>query len=220
MNRKVYWPFARACSAIFVVCLMGIGTISVSGPLVDVKAQSTLGGPLPNMTVAETALFTSGQRNFFKLWDPLHGLGPVFTNTACTNCHSQPVPGGNSPQKITLFGTTNLDGSFNPLTNEGGPLLQPISVSRFLPACTLVGESIPADATIVGQRLSPPTFGAGLINSIDQNSILANAIDKGMGIHGTAGLVLDENGQCKVGRFGRKAQFADLLQFTSEALTH
>src|SRR5581483_5220647 len=170
--------------------------------------------------VAETALFTSGQRNFFKLWDPLHGLGPVFTNTACTNCHSQPVPGGNSPQKITLFGTTNLDGSFNPLTNEGGPLLQPISVSRFLPACTLVGESIPADATIVGQRLSPPTFGAGLINSIDQNSILANAIDKGMGIHGTAGLVLDENGQSKVGRFGRKAQFADLLQFTSEALTH
>jgi CxxC motif-containing protein (DUF1111 family) len=33
-------------------------------------------------------------------------------------------------------------------------------------------------------------------------------------------MVLDENGQTKVGRFGSKAQFADLLQFTSEALTH
>lgn len=220
MNAKSYWPFARTLGAMFVVWLLAIGAISVSERFSDVKAQSTLGGPLPNLTTLETALFTSGQKNFFKLWDPVHGLGPVFTNSACTNCHSQPAPGGNSPQKITLFGTTNPDGSFNPLTNEGGPLLQPISVSKFLPLCTLAGETIPADATIVAQRLSPPTFGAGLINSIDQNSILANAIDKGMGIQGTAGMVLDENGQSKVGRFGRKAQFADLLQFTSEALTH
>jgi CxxC motif-containing protein (DUF1111 family) len=220
MKRKAYWPFARTFGAMFVVWLLAVVAISVSGSFPDVKAESSLGGPLPNLTTLETALFTSGQKNFFKLWDPVHGLGPVFTNSACTNCHSQPVPGGNSPQKITLFGTTNLDGTFNPLTNEGGPLLQPISISKFQPVCTLSGETIPSDATIVAQRLSPPTFGSGLINSIDQNSILANAIDKGMGIHGTAGMVLDENGQTKVGRFGRKAQFADLLQFTSEALTH
>jgi CxxC motif-containing protein (DUF1111 family) len=220
MNRKAYWPFVRVFGATFAMWLLAVGAISLSGRFPHAKAQSTLGGPLPNLTTVETALFTSGQRNFFKLWDPIHGLGPVFTNTACTNCHSLPVPGGNSPQKITLFGTTNVDGSFNPLTNEGGPLLQPASISKFQPGCTLTGETVPGDATIVAQRLSPPTFGAGLINSIDENSILANAVDKGLGIHGTAGMVLDENGQTKVGRFGRKAQFADLLQFTSEALTH
>lgn len=220
MNKKVYWPHARIFGGVFFVSLLAVASMSFSGHFVEVRAQSSLGGPLPNLTTLETALFTGGQKNFFKLWDPIHGLGPVFTNSACANCHSQPVPGGNSPQKITLFGATNLDGSFNPLTGEGGPLLQPNSVSKFLPTCTLAGETIPADATIVGQRLSPPAFGSGLINSIDQNSILANAIDKGMGVHGTAAMVLDENGQSKVGRFGKKAQFADLLQFTSEALTH
>src|SRR5689334_16947759 len=133
MNGKSYWPLARTLGAMFVVWVLAVGAISLSDRFAGVKAQSYLGGPVPNITTLETALFTSGQKNFFKLWDPVHGLGPVFTNSACANCHSQPVPGGNSPQKITLFGTTNLDGSFNPLTNEGGPLLQPISVSKFLP---------------------------------------------------------------------------------------
>ena len=220
MKKEVIWSTVRIAGAMFAISLLGLGGLSLSGQFLDVKAQSTLGGPLPNLTTAETALFNGGQQNFIKLWDPVHGLGPVFTNSGCANCHGRPVTGGNSPQKITLFGTTNLDGSFNPLTNEGGPLLQPNSISRFQPVCILPGESIPTDATIVGQRMSPPTFGSGLINSIDESAILANAVDKGMGIHGVANMVLDENGQTKVGRFGRKAQFADLVQFTSEALTH
>jgi len=92
MNRKTYWPFAHTLGAMFVVWVLAVGAISVSERFADVKAQSTLGGPLPNLTTLETALFTGGQKNFFKLRDPVHGLGPVYTNSACTNCHSQPVP--------------------------------------------------------------------------------------------------------------------------------
>jgi CxxC motif-containing protein (DUF1111 family) len=59
-----------------------------------------------------------------------------------------------------------------------------------------------------------------LINSINDNAILANAVDMGDGIHGTANMVSDEHGVVHVGHFGRKAQFVDLIQVASQAFTH
>lgn len=221
MNGKITGPSCRALIFVSVVlvaiaCCLIPGNLGVS----HVNAQSAVGGPLPNITSLESTLFTSGHLIFTKLWDPVHGLGPVFTQHGCVECHSSPAPGGSSPIAATLFGALNSDGSFNPLTAEGGIVLQPFSITKFQPSCQLPGEAIPGNATIVAQHLTPPVYGAGLINSITDDAISANAIDKGMGVHGMTNMVPDENGVLHVGHFGRKAQFADLLQTTSQAMVH
>jgi CxxC motif-containing protein (DUF1111 family) len=180
-----------------------------------VHAQTTLGGPIAGLTNGQLTHFTTGMTQFDLPWDPTHGLGPVYTNTNCNNCHAQPVFGGyNDTLRATLFGKLNSDGSFNPLTNEGGPFLQPLSVAKFIPGCTLQGEVVPPDATIVTRHIPPPLFGAGLIDAIPDGAIEANAIAKGMGIDGMVNTVLDWNGESRVGHFGYKAQYASLLYST------
>jgi CxxC motif-containing protein (DUF1111 family) len=222
MSLRLRWRIFRSSAIAALPVILALAGLSIPGHFSESKvhAQTGLGGPLPGITSLESTIFTGGQHVFVKLWDPLHGLGPVFTQHGCASCHSQPVPGGNSLQFATLFGKTNLDGSFNPLTEEGGPLLQQLSITKFQPSCVLNGEQVPLDATIVAKHQTPPAFGVGLINSIDDSSILANAVDMGEGIHGTANMVPDENGVVHVGHFGRKAQFVDLIQLTSQAVTH
>ena len=178
-------------------------------------AQTMLGGPLSGLTTGQLTKFTTGMTQFDFAWDPVHGLGPIYTNNSCNNCHAQPVVGGyDNGNRVTYFGKLNSDGSFNPLTNEGGIVLQPLSGSKFIPGCTVAGEVIPSDANLITQNLPPPLFGAGLIDAIPDANIEANAVNKGMGIDGTVNMVTDWNGQSRVGHFGYKAQYASLLYST------
>jgi CxxC motif-containing protein (DUF1111 family) len=202
-----------------VLATAGFWMLSQSSPAV-VKAQTGLGGPLPNLTSLETTMFNSGLSSFTRKWDSVRGLGPVFTQTSCSLCHASPVSGGGSIIKNTFFGTINGDGSFNPLTNEGGMFLQPSSIQRFTPNCVLRGEVVPVDATVHARHLTPEVFGMGLIDSIPDDTIRANAVDKGFGIHGIVNEVLDENQNPRVGKYGYKAQFATVMQITASALTH
>ena len=207
--------FALTVAATFLVSLGHV-------PPARVNAQTTLGGPLAGLTTGQLSHFTTGMTQFDFSWDAVHGLGPVYTNTNCNNCHAQPVFGGyNTALRTTFFGSLNSDGSFNPLTNKGGFILQPLSVSKFIKGCALAGETTAnTGATIIAQRVPPPLFGDGLIDSIDDSTILANAGPKGLGISGVANMVPDYTGITRVGRFGRKGQFASLLQVVGEAFLH
>lgn len=196
-------------------------------PVVRAQTNTTfvIGTPLPKLSPLETTLFNTGFQPFNKVWDFTQGLGPVFTQDQCTICHNSPnnVAGGNSNQTVTFFGKINSDGSYNDLStnpNEGGPQLQPMSISKFKPKCVLKGEVVPLDATIVAKHQAPQLFGLGLIDNIADADILAQAIDKGMGVHGNANMVMDENGNLRPGRFGLKSQFADLIQMTASAELH
>jgi CxxC motif-containing protein (DUF1111 family) len=191
-------------------------------PATHVEAQTTLGGPLSGLTSGQLLHFTQGMTQFDFSWDPVHGLGPVYTNTNCNNCHAQPVVGGyHNNLRTTFFGTLNSDGSFNPLTNKGGFVLQPLSVSKFIPNCALAGETTAnTGATIIAQRVPPPLFGAGLVDSIDDATIILNSGPKGFGISGVPNMVTDYNGKTRVGHFGRKGQLASLLQATGTAFLH
>ena len=213
----------RICLLLFTLALAAIFLFTLGHVTpARVSAQTTLGGPLSGLTSGQLTHFQTGMTQFDFPWDPVHGLGPVYTNTNCNNCHAQPVFGGyNSGLRTTFFGTLNSDGSFNPLTNKGGLVLQPLSVSKFIPGCALAGETTAnTGATIIAQRVPPPLFGDGLINSIDDATIIANSGSKGMGIDGVANMVTDYNGMSRVGHFGRKAQFASLLQVVGEAFLH
>ncbi len=181
--------------------------------------------PLPNLSPLETTLFGTGFQPFNKVWDPQQGLGPVYTQDQCSLCHNSPnnVAGGNSKQTVTFVGKTNPDGSYNDLStnpNEGGPQIQPMSVSKFKPACILQGEVVPLDATIIAKHQAPQLFGLGLIDNIADADIMSQAINKGMGVFGMVNMVPDENGVMRPGRFGLKAQAADLIQMTASAELH
>lgn len=196
------------------------------------KADTTAapGDPLPNLTPLENTMFGQGVVTFGKDWDPLQGLGPDFTQVGCQHCHSTPVnggPGGLNGQ-VTFFGKIDTAGKFDPLLNEGGLLLQPMSNHQFLANCRFIdhsdpAETLPVDATIRSTRQAPTLFGAGLIDNIPDSQILANAVQKCLGqtcVRGVANMVKDENRNSRVGHFGLKAQVADLLQFSGQAEQH
>jgi CxxC motif-containing protein (DUF1111 family) len=220
MNRLTSSALARI--SVFIVCLglIAVGLVALTANH-NVFAQSTLGMPLAGLTSGQTSLFNVGFKQFNVHWDPDHGLGPVYTNQDCSNCHHDPASGGTSAaMRTTFFGALNSDGSFNPLTSEGGFVLQPHSESNFVRGCTVAPESVPSDATLQSQRVPPQLFGGGLVDAIPDITIDNFAGDKGMGVNGTTNMVADWNGTMRPGRFGAKAQFASLVQAVATAFQH
>ncbi len=207
--------FVAACLALIAVALVTFT------PNHKVLAQTVLGSPLAGLTTGQMSLFSVGFKQFNVHWDPDHGLGPVYTNQDCSNCHTSPASGGtNATMRTTFFGALNSDGSFNPLTNEGGFVLQPLSESKFVPNCTVAPEAVPADATLVSQRVPPQLFGDGLVDAIPDITIENFAGSKGSGVDGSTNMVADWNGKLRPGRFGAKAQFASLVQAVATAFQH
>lgn len=176
------------------------------------RAGGRLGDPLPDLTQEQLTAFLNGLGEFENIETPEGGLGPIFNNTSCANCHTTPAIGGASAATVTRFGR-NDKGVFDPLAAEGGSLLQ----SRAIDPAAL--EKIPADATIVVQRMTTPLFGAGLIEAIPDKDIQALAQrKKADGVIGRAALIQDvTTGDMRVGRFGWKAQQATLLAFAADA---
>ncbi len=176
------------------------------------RPAGNLGDPLPDITREQFNAFIEGLGEFEHVEDVAGGLGPIFNNTSCANCHSAPAIGGSSAALVTRFGRVE-GGHFDPLTQLGGSLLQ----SQALDPGTL--ERIPEDATIISQRQSTALFGVGLIEAIADEDIQALARrKKADGVLGRAALVEDvATGRTRVGRFGWKAQHATLLSFAADA---
>jgi CxxC motif-containing protein (DUF1111 family) len=80
---------------------------------------------------------------------------------------------------------------------------------------------IPLAAVIIARRIPIPLFGAGLVEAISDDTILALADPDDSnrdGISGRASLIRDiATGERRVGRFGWKAQHATLLAFGADA---
>lgn len=238
---KRFGKIFLATVVLLTICLLALS--AKFGPSVQAQSGTTLGGPLPGLTSTQNNLFSFGSVSFNLTWTPNLGLGVVWTQASCLNCHgkaSSPtgtvnVSGGTSGLFGTRYGKFNPDGTFNYLDgtgtfpeNEGGPTLHPFAnsfLSGFVglapPGCTatvLSGETLPADASVHNLLRAPELFGFGLIDSISDSTILANAVNQGMGIHGVANMVPDQNGNLHVGRFGQKAQIPSLLMFSAQAL--
>src|ERR1051325_9649002 len=193
----------------------------------QVLAQSTspqVGEPLPGLTPDEQARFQQGINQFTQVENQFTGLGPVFNGRSCIECHGQPVGGGSSPDRgnslETRFGRM-LNGSFDPMIEQGGPLVQSRSVHEVEPNCPIQGEQVPAEATLISHRITPPVFGAGLIDAISESEILKNADPNdrdGDGISGRPNIVFNpESFTNEVGRFGWKAHVSTLHLFAGDA---
>jgi len=193
--------------------------IALTLPAVYIAAvraqQDTLpGGALPGITSRELELFRMGRNDFLEVETATEGLGPVFNGTSCAQCHSIPAIGGTSTMVETRAGYRDENGKFHP--PPGGTLMHLFSVPPH--DCQV---SIYEEANVIARRMSIPLFGAGLVEAIPDEILLAlqDPEDRnGDGIRGRAAIVDDPaTGARRVGRFGWKAQQPTLLAFAADA---
>lgn len=174
------------------------------------------GAPLPGLTEAQLARFTQGQALFDRVFQPEEGLGPLFNENQCSACHTDPASGGTGEQRVVKATRFVPPASCDHLTGGRGENVR----RQATPALRAQGverEEIPADATERGRFTAPFLFGLGLVDAIPESEILRHADPgdrDGDGISGRAGSA--PNGA--LGRFGRKADVATLLEFVASAL--
>jgi CxxC motif-containing protein (DUF1111 family) len=182
------------------------------------SAQSSIkpGDPLPGLSPVEFEEFRVGLEDFKEVETADDGLGPAFNGTSCAACHNVPAVGGIGLVLETRAAYRNDEGRANGLDADGNTLLHLFSVPPH--TCQPV---IPADVTVVAHRAPIPLFGAGLIESIPDDALLAleDPFDRdGDGVRGRASIIVDvATGARRVGRFGWKAQQASLLAFAGDA---
>jgi CxxC motif-containing protein (DUF1111 family) len=185
----------------------------------DSQSRENLTNPLPDLTHAQLMDFNDGLDEFEEVETVEEGLGPVFNGKSCAECHAVPSTGGSEPN-VGVARETRIsrifNGHFDPLdgsvsVDRGGQLLQQRAVG--VQGCTLKGEVVPPEATIVSSRNSTPLFGAGLMEAIPESTILGNQHNGGR-----PNFVLNpDTGAAELGRFGWKAQVATLHQFAGDA---
>jgi CxxC motif-containing protein (DUF1111 family) len=177
--------------------------------------QPALGEPLADLTPEQQAQFLAGKKVFQRVFEPKDGLGPLFNANSCAECHEDPVVGGVGDEvevHATRFIAPN---SCDPLFQEGGPVIQQ-DATPLLRALGIEKEQIPPSATAQANRSTPPVFGFGLVDAIPEKTLLSHEDPhdaNGDGIFGRANRTIDG----RVGRFGRKAAVAALLEFNAGA---
>ena len=209
---------------------------------------------LSGLTSTEQGFFLDGQATFREVDAVADGLGPRMNLDSCAGCHAQPATGGSSPfaNPQVAFAQAGSD-AVPPFITAAGPVRE----ARFVlnpdgtpdggvhdlftitgrpgaAACTLAQPDFAAQLKNhnVIFRIPTPTFGAGLIEQIQDSTIVANMASNAsqkssLGIKGrpnfhVAGRTIsgetNNNGNDgTIARFGWKAQNKSLLLFTGEA---
>jgi CxxC motif-containing protein (DUF1111 family) len=177
------------------------------------------GDPIGGLSADELQRFSDGRAAFEAVEEVADGLGPVFNGTSCAGCHNVGATGGGSEFVETRFGAYP-NGAFDPLLERGGSLLQTDGIGS-QGACTFVGETVPAEATVVARRRATPLFGLGLVDAVPDAALIALARQQAQRRPETAGrpnMVVDvTSGAMAVGKFGWKGQVPNLLQFSADA---
>jgi CxxC motif-containing protein (DUF1111 family) len=168
------------------------------------------------------------------------GLGPRFNMDSCVGCHAQPAAGGTSPSINPQVAVANRQGAKNTIPSFislNGPVrevrfkyvdfpsntirdggvhdLYTIAGRTDAPGCTLAQPDFANAVTNYAFRIPTPTFGAGLIEAIEDSTILANI--KSSAVMGVTGHANREGNAGTVTRFGWKAQNKSLVIFSGEA---
>jgi CxxC motif-containing protein (DUF1111 family) len=207
--------FRRAATASVVGSVAILFTMFMLGG----NAPPQFGDPLPGLTEDELDRFRAGKAVFDHDFSVPEGLGPVFNDTSCTNCHNQGGDGGGGETFETRFGKVT-NGVFDPLTGLDGPLLHSKGIGTFN-GVDFVGEVVPSVANVITLRRTNPLFGLGLVDAVPDESLQQLATLEQAMTPATAGraLVVPDvfSGEPRVGRFGWKCQIATVLTFSGNA---
>ncbi|RKY16901.1 MAG: hypothetical protein DRQ55_17015 [Planctomycetota bacterium] len=195
------------------LCL-GAATASSQDALPQIELQPFPGAPLPGLTAPELDRFEKGRLEFEHVLSNAEGLGPVFNDSSCAQCHALPLAGGFSSSAVTRFGkAASGPNPFDPLDALGGSLLQDQTTDG---GCA---ESVPPEADVTTFRTTPHLFGLGLVEAISDGDLLLNeTTPPHASVAGVAHMVTPlEGGGLRVGRFGWKAQVPTVLTFSADA---
>jgi CxxC motif-containing protein (DUF1111 family) len=190
--------------AIIVITLAACQKLFPEAPTPD----NTLAvGVIPGLTSSQLQEHALGDDEFSQIFTQRQGLGPVFNNISCNNCHV--ANGKGSPATaLTRFGKVT-NGVFDSLVSENGPNLLPNCIPGY------TGDVLPPDANVQVHLIAPTIMGLGFIAALADSTILANAYPHD-GVSGVPNYVyptsffvpqtfnIPLNGQY-IGRFGRKA---------------
>ncbi len=204
----------RTAASIVVVLALAALTPTGNSPPPD------FGQPLAGLTTEQLDRFNDGKTEFEAVETVEEGVGPVFNDVSCANCHFVAAIGGGSTILETRFGTTGADGLFDPLTQFGGSLIQKQGIGTN-GSCEYLAEVVPPEATITAQRRTTPLFGLGLVDAVPDSTFYAIRDEESHdpdGIGGRISIVKDLlTGKPRVGKFGWKAQNPTLFQFSGDA---
>ena len=143
------------------------------------------------------------------------GLGPLFNGQSCVSCHSSPAAGGMgiAPGQTAQFvGRLLHDGTFDPLTNQGGPAARTHSITELGVPCGLP-TGVPPDANVVSLRNAMTLRGDGLLDDVALGDVLANMATEPTAVRGHPNTLADG----RMGKFGWKANVATLIEFMGDA---
>ena len=212
--RATLAPLTTRRAAAALVLVLGLWMTATLATLAQRPTQP--GDPLPGLTAAEFEEFRLGLEDFLEVETAEEGLGPAFNGTSCGSCHNSPVLGGVSLVAEVRAGKRDATGAFQALDPSGETLIHLFSIPTH--GCQPV---VPADATVIERRVPIPLFGAGLVEAIDDDTLvtLANYQARGYdGVSGRAASIVERGtGERRIGRFGWKAQHATLLAFGADA---
>jgi CxxC motif-containing protein (DUF1111 family) len=224
------------CGLAFVVSVGGGSRSSLSAETrAPNPGASVPGAPIPDLDPSEKARYLAGREAFEADRSLLDGLGPWFNERSCSRCHNRGGVGGSGFQTAVVAGV-KVGERFDALVAHGGPVVAQLSVTSLatetvsIAHCPLPaqGPGVPAEANVVTRRRTTPLFGLGLVEATPDSTFIALARQQPAGVRGRVaapprapGFGLSESpalGAVAVGRFGWKAQFATLLEFSAAAL--
>jgi len=165
-----------------------------------------LGDPNPGLSADTYAAFERGRDLFVRRFAQSEGHGPDFNTSSCRSCHGVPVPGGSAERYRDFI----LAGRFVNNVLEGAFDNKQL-VARNFSYVRPHREPMPDDADVIANRNAPAMFGMGLLERIPALDIRRNADELDADGDGISGSFNRDGFQ--VGRFGFKAQTADLEGF-------
>jgi CxxC motif-containing protein (DUF1111 family) len=190
--------------------------------------EEVLAGPIEGLTQAQRIRHFAGDEEFGRPFAATEGLGPIFVAAACERCHVGDGK-GHPVFNLTRFGRPTAAG-FDPMREVGGPQLQNRALLDY------AAEVIPAGALGIALFTPPAVTGLGLLEAVDDSTLLAledPGDGDGDGVSGRVQLItagdlpdgaapldefirLDPGRRISVagayiGRFGKKAATVNLL---------
>jgi len=214
------------------------------------------GGFLSGLTGRQQQFFEAGKVDFNEAEEVDEGLGPRMNLDGCGGCHSQPATGGSSPAvnpQVAFAKKSGGTDSVPPFIRINGPVREArlirnpdgtpdggvtaiftISGREGADGCQLAQANFAAQIANrnISFRIPTPVFGAGLIEQIEDSTILANqsanaGTKSALGIRGRpnisvsgrtiSGNVNRNGNDGTITRFGWKAQNVSLAIFSGEA---
>jgi CxxC motif-containing protein (DUF1111 family) len=197
-----------------------VGMLASAGPAPGQERPPQFGDPLAGLLPAEFERFRIGLDDFLEVESAEEGLGPSFNGASCAVCHNVPAVGGVSLVSEVRAAHRDEEGRIRPPRSSDGTPLDTLFhlFSNPTHGCQPV---MPAEVNIIARRIPIPTFGAGLVEAIDDETLVAleDPDDRNAdGISGRAARVIDlGSGRVRIGRFGWKAQHATLRTFSADA---